>query len=388
MKIIIGTTSFYPTNVSGVGIFAHFLAVYLLTRGHQVYIITPGRELRDYKSVGRLDHIQLYHLKSIKNPFRSGYYIPFAPGRSVRRILDEIKPDIIHIQDPLPMNEILQKEAHQAKIPVVVTHHFTMAYVLAYIPKIVRPIFWYFLKRKLANFYNQCDAVTTPTQTIATFLKKIGVRKPVFVLSNGVDIAKVSRKVDLSKTRQKFSLPNDQPILLYLGRVDKDKSIDVLVKAMKNVEAHLVIAGSGDLIEKIKEMVKELGLADKVTLTGRIEHQSDDLAGLYQIANIFVIPSTIETQSIVTLEAMANKKPIIAARAGALPEIVKDGKNGYLFEPGNNHQLARLMTNLVKDKKLQERMGQESFTMVERHDLGKCHRAFENLYQKLINREN
>lgn len=386
MKIIIGTTSLYPANVSGVGIFAHLLAVFLKSHGHQVYVVTPGKTLRDYEGKSPKDNIRVYHLKSVKNPLRDGYYIPFAPDKSVRKIIEEIKPDIVHIQDPLPMDEALQEEAHKAGIPVVVTHHFTIAYVLAYVPKIFQPIFQYFFLKRVAKFYNKCDAVTTPTQTIAKFLKGIGVKAPVFVLSNGVDIKQSSRPVKTETTFIKYNLPKNKPILLYLGRVDQDKSIDVLVRAMKNVDAHLVIAGSGDLIEKIEGIVKADNLMSKVTITGRIEHESDDLVALYQLADIFVIPSTIETQSIVTLEAMSNKKPIVAARAGALPEIVKNGQNGYLFKPGNSGQLSQILTNLIKDKPLQIKMGEESYKLVTKHDLIKCQENFENLYLKLIKR--
>jgi glycosyltransferase involved in cell wall biosynthesis len=384
MKILIGSTSFYAPNISGVGISTHLLAVYLQAKGHQVYVITPGNRMKDYREKSELGGVPLYRLKSIKNPFRQGFYIPFFPASSVKKIIHQLKPDIVHLQDPMPMNMILQKEAKKMNIPVVVTNHFTIDYVLAYVTAILRPIVKIYFLKKLISFYNRCDVITCPTETIVQVLISLGVKKPVFALSNGVDINRFSQKVNDKEIRKEFNLPLNKNIILYLGRVDKDKSIDVLLRSIPRVlakeDVHFIIAGTGDLSGHIKKYIRESNLEKNVTVTGRVNYESEKLVSIYQIANIFVIPSTIETQSIVTLEAMASSKPIIAANAGALPELVKMNENGFLFEPASVNQLTDLIIKLSRDKNLQQKMGKNSFQFVSKHDLIESQSRFEKLY--------
>jgi len=147
----------------------------------------------------------------------------------------------------------------------------------------------------------------------------------------------------MAATRNKFNLP-DKRTVLYLGRIDKDKSIEVLVRAipdvLRKIDAHFVITGTGGELDNMKSLVLELEIDSAVTFIGFVEHNSPDFVGLYKNASLFAIPSTIETQSLVTLEAMSAGLPIVAARAGALPELVHNGKNGYLFAPGNSRQCA------------------------------------------------
>lgn len=388
MKIIIGATSYYSPNISGAGISTHLLVVYLKSKGHQVYVITPGIRLKNYTEESQLGSIKLYRLKSIRNPLREGLFIPVMPGAEVKRIIHNIKPDIVHIQDPMPMNMALQKEAHKMGIPVVLTNHFTVDYVLSYINSFLQPILEPLFLKTLVNFYNKCDIITCPTQTIVDTVKAIGVTKPVVALSNGVDIGRFKSEINLARIRRKFNIPANKVIILYLGRLDRDKSIFVLIrsieKVLKKVDAHFVIAGSGDLEDDIKEYINSNNLTEFTTLTGKIDYESDDLVGLYKLADIFTIISSVETQSMATLEAMAASKPIVAANAGALPELVFNNKNGFLFDPGDGNELANYLVILAKDKELRLKMGKESLKRVAKHDLNKCQEGFKELYQNIL----
>jgi glycosyltransferase involved in cell wall biosynthesis len=216
-----------------------------------------------------------------------------------------------------------------------------------------------------------------------------GVSRPTFALSNGVDTNRFSQPVP-DNLRKQLDLPN-KPIVLCLGRLDRDKSIHVLLEAipkiLKQTPVHFVIAGWGDLYDSLIETLKKTGLDKHVTATGQISYETDILVALYGLADIFVIPSTIETQSIVTMEAMAAGKPVVAANAGALPELVADSDNGYLFKPGDSQDLATKVVHLLKDEALRTKMGQRSRERVKKHDLQANLSRFENLYQKVVSHE-
>ncbi|HZK10871.1 MAG TPA: glycosyltransferase, partial [Atribacterota bacterium] len=187
--------------------------------------------------------------------------------------------------------------------------------------------------------------------------------------------------------RLKFHLPMN-PIVLYLGRIDKDKSIEVLMKTIpkviKETNAHFVIAGIGDELPNIKKMAEEMSMEQVIHFLGRVDHQSSDLEEIYQISTVFAIPSAIETQSIVTLEAMAAGLPVVAANAGALPELVKNGENGYLFKPGDSDLMAKDIITILNDEKLREKMKKRSLEIISDHRISQSFEKVQKVYEKVI----
>ncbi len=273
---------------------------------------------------------------------------------------------------------VLVEQAQKNTIPVIITHHFTFEFVLSYLPSKFRRLTKQVLEKQLVHWYNRADAIIAPTQTIRTTLKEIGVTPPIHVISNGVDINRF----------QGSSKKSGKKIVLYLGRLDQDKSLDVLIEAFGNIrtqlDAELIVAGTGDYSQTLRQLVIKKNLSKSVTFTGAIDHEDPLLVDMFRRADVFAIPSTIESQSIATMEAMAAGKPIVAAKAGALPELVQHGKNGYLFEAGDSAKLATYVTALLRNKKLAERMGKKSRTLIASHGLTKSHRLVEALYRSII----
>lgn len=384
MRVLIGTMSYYP-NVSGVAVTTRTLAKYLKREGHEVFVVAPASKFAD--SVEEIDGIKVFRLRSYPNPIRRGYFLPFYVYGRVKKIMEEVKPDIVHLHDPMAMNRYIRDIAHQQGAPAVATNHFTLDYVLSYFPKFLRPEAGRRLNRWMVRFYNGCDVVTCPTETVAIVLKNMGVTKPIVALSNGVDTHRFYTYVSTADINNAYHLPN-WPVVLYLGRIDKDKSLNVLVDAVEEViaatPAHFVIAGGGSNFKQLLRVRKKEKLQRIITMTGPIPHDSLALVELYQRADIFVMPSSIETQSIVTMEAMAAGKPIVAARGGALPELVEDGQNGLLFAPNDSRELARALIKLLQDEKLRERMGVASLKKIAEHELEISLKLVENLYEKCL----
>jgi glycosyltransferase involved in cell wall biosynthesis len=384
MKVLIGTLSYKP-NVSGVAVFVDLLTQYLLSKGHQVYIIAPSRSLRSY--VEHKENLTIYRVRSIPNPARRGFYLPVFTGKLTEKIFREVNPDIVHVHDPMAMSRYLQRSATIHGVPTVVSNHFMLDYVGAYLPKFIRPIILTWLRRKYVKFYDQCQAVIAPSYTVVDYLRGLGVKAPLWALSNGVDIERFFAYLPLEQTRKAYNLPN-VPTILYLGRLDKDKSLNVLINAFAKVKAetpcHLLLVGGGGKQSVLTRQISKYGLSQSATLTGSIPHHSLDLVALYQAADIFVMPSSIETQSITTLEALAAGRPVVAANGGALPELIHDGKNGLLFEAGSSADLASKILLLLRDRALRDKMSVAAVQTATEHELQKSLQLFEELYERLL----
>jgi glycosyltransferase involved in cell wall biosynthesis len=387
MKVIIGSESFAP-NISGVATATELLAKELASVGHKVWVFVPSRSQKSH-----IDHkykdFTVVRFRSIRNPFRKGFRVTLLPGNEIQKRIEEIKPNIVHLQDPTSICSQLLKAARERDIPVVVTNHFSLDYVVSYL-KPLKPFHQqikYILKLYLSGFYNQCDYVICPTETVKRYLCDWGIKSPIMAISNGVDLDRFFSPSDLKSVRHQYHLPTN-PTVLYMGRVDKDKSIDVFIKAiphvLKHVNAHFIVAGMGDEVEHMQKMAKKLGIEREVSWIGWLDKNSDEFTAIYQMATVFAIPSSIETQSIVTMEAMASGLPVVGASAGALPELIKEGKSGFLFRPGDSIELASKIVRILKSKQLQKEMNKASLELISEHQIKNCFKKTLNLYEKLL----
>lgn len=169
----------------------------------------------------------------------------------------------------------------------------------------------------------------------------------------------------------KLATASERVRLLSVCRLDareQYKGIDTVIKALPGVRAHVpdleyIVVGSGSDLERHKRLAADLGVADCVKFLGSVDE--DALRTAYESCDVFVLPSAGEGFGIVFLEAMQYRKPIIAAKSGATPEVVKDGETGKLVEAGNREQLAAAMIALATNQPERVRMGQAGYKRLE-----------------------
>ena len=219
------------------------------------------------------------------------------------------------------------------------------------------------------------DTVTTPTKRAAELLEKAAGVSNVLAISCGIDASRFANDTPVQ---------NDEPVALFLGRLDDEKRVDVLLKAVAkltdfpNLQVDLV--GDGGERERLKLLAEQLGIASRVRFLGHIT--DDELPGIYERSTVFVMPSIAELQSIATMEAMASGRPVIGADAMALPHLIHDGDNGYLFPPNDVDALVdRLRRVLSADKAELNRLSENSLHLIQSHDIQRTLAIFENLYQ-------
>ena len=172
--------------------------------------------------------------------------------------------------------------------------------------------------------------------------------------------------------------------MLFVGRLAEEKHVDVLIDAVaktpRELDVHLEIVGGGEVRPALEAQVARLGLQDRVTFLGLASDA--DLRKAYIAADLFCMPGTAELQSLVTLEAMSASTPVLLADAMALPHLVRDGENGYLFTPNDSDDLAAKMVRVLSLPADElAAMGKTSREMVESHSIARTLQTFEDLYR-------
>ncbi len=386
MRIIIAGQTYHPA-ANGQSVFTVQLAEGLAAIGHQVMVITPSEKRRAVSSL--LNGVQLEKVRSLSFFHMQDTYLNLAAGPTIGRLMDSFRPDVVHIQDHYPLAHAVVGVARRRHIPLLGTNHFLPENVLHFLglpawvtAKLERAAWFWVLE-----LYNQLQIVTTPTETAATILRRQPIRVPVYAVSCGVDLTRFAPDpaVDRCALRQRYRLDPARTIFMYVGRLDQEKRIDVLLQSiqeLKRDDVQLAVAGHGRHMEALLALARQMDLGQQAVFTGFIP--AEDLPGLLNSIDIFAMPSDAELQSIATLEAMACGKPVLAANARALPELVQDGVNGYLFEPGNAADAACRMAQLAHEHDCWADMGAASLARVSQHSIGDTVRRYEELYCKLL----
>ncbi|MFJ6651910.1 glycosyltransferase [Microbacterium sp. NPDC091313] len=380
LTIVIGADTFAP-HINGAARFAERLAAGLTARGHHVHVMAPDTRYRKAStSVETIEGepVTVHRLPSVRwAPHDWLRFVwPWRAKHYARQVLDSVRPDVVHIQSHIIIGRGLAREARKRGIPVVATNHVMAENILDFttLPPVLDKVFVKLAWDDAQRTFAMTTAVTTPTRKAADFLESTIDIEHVIPVSCGID--RRNYTPDLT--------PRDRNRILFVGRLTTEKGIDVVLRALArldpSLDATFDVVGGGDQRRNLEQLAEQLGVADRVTFHG---HTSDeDLRALYSRASVFAIASIAELQSIATMEAMASGLPVVAADAVALPHLVHDGENGYLFEPGNVEQLtARLTDVLTASPEERLRMQQASLDGVIVHDIERTLDTFEALYR-------
>lgn len=387
MKILIAADLHYPT-LNGVASFSRNLAKGLAGLGHEVLVIAPSQTGKKYKEVD--SNYVIARTVSVPFPFYQNFRISLNPAREVKKIIEDFDPDVIHIQMLMWIGQAAMKYGNKYGIPIVSTNHAMPENLmdnLRLLAPVSRPIN-YILKSYGARFHSKSDHITMPTQSAIDMFNVGKIQTPIEAVSNGIDLARFNPGEVPEEIYTKFSIPKDMPIVSYIGRLDAEKHVPVLVRAFVRVisvmpNVHLLIVGDGTERQGLQAMAHELGISRQVTFTGRVS--DEDLEQLHRLGTVYCMPSPAELQSIATLEAMASGQPIVAVDAGALKELCQNERNGYLTEQDDDEMIAEGIMKILEDPALREEMSQESLKIANEHDLKTTLAKFEEIYNRLVN---
>ncbi|MGC8633290.1 MAG: glycosyltransferase [Candidatus Limnocylindrales bacterium] len=391
MRILMAARTSDPTT-SGSALFTFRLAAGLHGAGHEVVLLAaaPRSRARGPVQVSVVTSVPLW-------PFSTVERIPLLPRRHVEAVMDCLQPDVVHVQDHFLVSRATIDVACQRGVPVLATNHFLPDNVLPFLPvpaRARRPL-EQFLWRGVTSAFRRADLVTTPSETGVGWLRSAGLDNEVLAVSCGVDLEvfRPDPQVDRLGLRRRLGLEQDRITLVYVGRLERDKRLDDLLRALAhpsleriggNRRPQLILVGRGRDSGRYRRLVSRLGLSRRVAFTGRVRRQA--LVEILNAADIFVMPSPAELQSIATLEAMAVGLPVVAAAAGALPELVRPGLNGRLFRPADPDDAARQLAALADEQAAWPQMAEASRAIAARHALPATVTRYEAIYGSLVAR--
>jgi 1,2-diacylglycerol 3-alpha-glucosyltransferase len=305
-------------------------------RGHKVYIFASCR-MKERKRYSKSD-VFLYPGLEFK-PYPQ-YSVALFPYYSSLK-LKELDINVVHAQTPFIMGFNSLMAARLGRYPLVGSFHtmINSKSLNAYYPKnkTLRNFYSKTVWNYTKFFYKRCDVTIAPSETIASFLKKHEISN-VNVVPNGINLGRFDHRISGERMRKKLRIRDSDEVVLYLGRMSKEKRVDILLRAFKLVlkkrkNAYLVAGGAGPALEEYKNIADRLGISGRVKFLGMVD--KEELPEVYAASDVLCLPSMFETQGIVSLEAMAMGKPVVGSNFLALKEIIVNGKNGERFKPGD-----------------------------------------------------
>lgn len=323
-------TEIHRPVVNGVVVSVEGLARGLRSRGHEVYCFAPrmpgGKGADDV----------FFRMPSLPLPTRTPYRLtlPLIGNRSVRSVIKRLH--IVHVHSPFVTGRMGLRYGRRYGMPVVYTYHTQLEAYAHYVP--FDPGATRFAAERLTRtFANAVDAVVVPTNAMLARLRDLGVTAPIVVVPSGIDVEYFSKGRRDDDLRASLGLPPDGRLLLFVGRLAKEKSLDVLLRALARADdatLRLAIAGEGPARAELEELVARLGIGPQVRFVGEVPRER--LPDLYASSDAFVFASTTETQGLVLAEALAAGTPVLAADTpqnrdvlGTAGEFVRATPDGF-----------------------------------------------------------
>jgi glycosyltransferase involved in cell wall biosynthesis len=289
--------------------------------------------------------------------------VPYAPR--VGRLVRGLGFDVFHAHHPFLLGPAARRFAHARERPLVFTYHTRYEKYAHYVP-LRRALVEAAAVRMSARFAARASAVIAPSVVVRDELQARGVRAPITVVPTGLDLD-IFCPGDRARARRHLGWHPTNPVVLYVGRLDREKSVERVLLAFERIastlpRARLHVVGQGTEGEGLRRLAGGLAAASRIAFVGPCPHEALPL--FYQAADVFLFASETETQGLVLAEAAACGLPAVAVTAPGCDEVVRDGDTGLLTknDPG---ELADAATVLLVDAERRAVMGRRARTVAE-----------------------
>lgn len=309
--------------LNGVSVSIDCLVRELRSRGHGVHVFTsayPGH---------RDDDPNTHRFRSIHTPWTTDYPLAVPPFYSKLREFRRHKFDLVHTHTPFTVGFVGLRWAESHEIPVVSTYHTHYDKYAYYMPLAPKRYLRYKIAKHMNFYYNRVGQVVTPSEASQRWLMRHSVKTPITVIPTGVP---APRMVDRAHVRSELGFKPGVRVVLYAGRIAREKNIGLLLDAFALARRSLpslefMLVGDGPARGEFVALARKLGVGDHVRFVGAVKrHLVDDY---YAASDLFVFSSMTETQGLVVMEAMNYGLPAIVVQGGGASEAVHDGVNGF-----------------------------------------------------------
>jgi 1,2-diacylglycerol 3-alpha-glucosyltransferase len=318
-------TEIYRPVVNGVVTSVEALADGLRSRGHQVYCFAP--RIPGYAETDG----PVFRMPSLPLPMRAPYRLtlPLVSRRNLNGVIKRLS--LVHVHSPFVTGWMGMRYARRYGMPLVYTYHTQLEAYAHYVP--FEPNATRFAASPLTRaFANHADAVVVPTPAMAARLRELRVNVRIEVVPSGVDVEFFGQGRPDEALRSRLGVAHGGRLLLYVGRLAREKSVELLIQALAQVKddsLKLVIAGDGPHRRELEREARKAGVMAATRFLGVVSR--DELPNLYASADLFLMPSTTETQGLVLAEALAAGSFVIAADAPQNRDVL--GEAGKVVAP-------------------------------------------------------
>lgn len=346
MRIAIFTDSWFP-RVDGITTSVAATMRLMKERGHTFHIFCSGPESTRDADVTRYKGFAYWGYPDFHVSYRKR-------SHDTARILREEGYDLVHIQTPFFVGLWGLQAAREVGLPVVTSYHTYMPDLIPYFtPPGTRAVGKRIVWRMTGAFFRSCNVVLAPSPSCAAELARHVPGHKIANLQvhpNGVDTTRFHAGARNEAMRRRLS-PDGKPVLLYVGRLAREKDLPFLVAAFARAvqlrpSLHLAIGGSGPDQERIEDAIVQHGVQGSVTLLGFVP--DDELPSVYASADAFATASRFETQGMTAVEAQACGLPVAAVRERGLADYVRHRETGFLFEPMDREGAAQAMVRAIE----------------------------------------
>lgn len=382
-------TDTYPPYINGVSTSVLMLKQGLEKLGHTVYVVTVNSENFHYKKEENVLMIPGVPIGVLD--FRMTSLYPLK----AQKIIKSWNLDVIHTHTEFAIGSFARLIAKQYNIPLVHTYHTMYEEYIYYITK------GYFdgASKKLVEYLTLflCDKTVeeliVPTKkTYDLFKDKYKVKRDVHIIPSGIDVTRFyEENIDKSKVlklREELGLKKDDFVILYVGRIAKEKSIDFLINNLKDIKkkipkVKMVIVGDGPDMNDLAELAYKNRLDKTITFTGKVSWNKVPL--YYRLADVFVTASTSETQGLTVIEAMAASIPVVAINDESFRLVINDKQDGLLFETDKEYQ--DMIVKLYKNKPYSKMIAKQGRITANAYNPETYAKRVLEIYNKVINKD-
>jgi 1,2-diacylglycerol 3-alpha-glucosyltransferase len=374
MRIAIFAES-YPPVVNGAAT-AIALLVRALRERHEVVVYAP----RFPGHVERDEDVRRF--RSYRLPPEPQYplAIPFSPRLFREFMLARF--DLVHTHSPFTLGQVGQRWAGRAGLPVITTYHTLYTEYTHYAPVVPQDLARGLIRKITRRYCNACHMVTVPTDPIREVLRGYGVKVAVEVIPTGVPFGNPPARQD-AFPRQALQIPADAPVVLYAGRLAKEKNLGLLFRVFRRVleaepKAVLLLAGTGPWEAEARRIVAELGIGSATRFAGVLDARR--LALCYVDANVFGFPSLADTQGMVLVEAKAAGLPSVCVDAYGPAIVIRNGVDGLLV-PDDDQAFAAALLRVIRQPALRATLSAAGLRDAERFSVSAMARRYEGVYE-------
>lgn len=376
-------TNCYKPLVNGVVTSISSLKEAYERKGHEAYVFAPRVE--DYVDQEK----NVFRYRSVNLTSKVKYPLPIPLSFRVKKVITEFNPDIVHIHHPFLLSSVAIMYGKRLGIPKILTLHTQYERYAYYIAPIPERLTQEAIKMIIHNLSYKIDCITTPSESMRELIRSYGVKNRIEIIPNAIHLISFKEDDELKRTeiKKQYNLKEDDKIILFVGRVASEKSIDKIIKALAIIKKRsigkvkLLIIGDGPAMDELKQLARTLKIEKDAIFAGTVSY--GEIRHYYKMAYVFTIASTTETFGIVTIEALASGVPVLAVKAPGAVDILTDGVDGLLVD-NDVEKLANALEKIIREPELREKLSRGALKTSEKYSIDIISERMLNLYREVI----